>query len=83
MNTDLFTQDQPDVYKRFMEQRRRFMEQREQRESVERLKREIIQEIKEPLIAEILARVRVEVLDNASPVIKDLKTQIDSLFTGR
>lgn len=78
-----FDQYADDIYRRFNEQRRRIYEQHEQRDTIERLKREIIQEIKEPLINEVLARVRVDVLDNASPVIKDLKAQIDGLFNGR
>ena len=78
-----FDQYADDIYRRFNEQRRRILEQEEQRDTIERLKREIIQEIKEPLTNEVLARVRVDVLDNASPVIKDLKAQIDGLFNGR
>jgi len=78
-----FDQYADDIYRRFNEQRRHAYAEQEQRDTIERLKREIIQEIREPLISEVLARVRVEVLDNASPVIKDLKAQIDGLFTGR
>ena len=80
MYYDKYEQYTDSMYKRLMDCHRQIYEAQRERERIEQLKREIIQEIKEPLIGEVLERIRIEFVDDASPSIKALREQIDSLF---
>lgn len=67
------TNDPAELTRRLFEQTRLFQSELDQRRDREQMKREII--------AEVLKQIRVEVNNEASPAIREIKKDIENLFS--